>query len=231
MSPRRWRAGRPSPGPSNPTTRPGRTDGPNCNLLLERQHYQLVWWRAAADEINWRRFFDITTLAGLRVELATVFEATHTLIIGLYGEGLIDGVRIDHIDGLADPRAYCRKLRRRLEAAGAHRPPDAPVGEPYIVVEKILAPHEQLPVDWRTDGTTGYDFMDQVSALLHDPQGEIPLAALWSELTGHLEPYEAEETRRPPAYSTRRFGQRAQRHRRRPSSGGPAAIWRRATIP
>ncbi len=163
------------------------------HLLLEHQHYRLVWWRAAADEINWRRFFDVTSLAGLRTELPTVFEATHALIIRLYGEGLIDGVRIDHIDGLADPRAYCRKLRRRLETAGETRPPDAPAGPPYILVEKILTAHEHLPPDWLTDGTTGYDFMDQVGALLHDPAGEAPLSALWSELTGNTEPYEAEE--------------------------------------
>ncbi len=163
------------------------------HLFLERQHYQLVWWRAAADEINWRRFFDVTSLAGLRAELPAVFDATHALILRLYGEGLIDGVRIDHIDGLADPRAYCRKLRRRLEAAGQGRPANAPPGEPYIVVEKILAPHERLPADWLTNGTTGYDFMDQVSALLHDPAGEVPLTALWQNLTGNAESYEAEE--------------------------------------
>jgi len=94
--------------------------------LLERQHYRLAWWRAAADEINWRRFFDINTLAGLRVELPRVFDATHRMILDLYAEGLIDGVRIDHIDGLADPRLYCRKLRRSMEVAGAKRPADVP---------------------------------------------------------------------------------------------------------
>ncbi len=163
------------------------------HMLLEHQHYRLVWWRAATDEINWRRFFDVTSLAGLRTEVPAVFEATHALIIRLYGEGLIDGVRIDHIDGLADPRNYCRKLRRRLETAAESRPENAPAGPPYIIVEKILAAHERLPRDWLTDGTTGYDFMDQVSSLLHDPAGEAPLSALWSELTGSTEPYEAEE--------------------------------------
>ena len=163
------------------------------HLFLERQHFRLVWWRAAADEINCRRFFEVTSLAGLRAELPAVFDATHVLIIRLYAEGLIDGVRIDHIDGLADPRAYCRKLRRRLETAGLSRPDTAPAGAPYIVVEKILAPGERLPEDWLTDGTTGYDFMDQVSALLHDPEGEVPLSALWRELSGHLADYEEEE--------------------------------------
>jgi (1->4)-alpha-D-glucan 1-alpha-D-glucosylmutase len=161
--------------------------------LLERQHYRLTWWRAAADEINWRRFFDINTLAGLRVELPRVFDATHEYIFSLYAEGLIDGVRIDHIDGLADPRLYCRKLRRSLEVAGAKRPADVPQGAPYIVVEKILAPRERLLPDWLTNGTTGYDFMDQVSGVFHDPEGEAPLTQLWTSVTGRPAMFEEEE--------------------------------------
>jgi (1->4)-alpha-D-glucan 1-alpha-D-glucosylmutase len=161
--------------------------------LLERQHYRLAWWRAAADEINWRRFFDVTSLAGLRAEMPRVFDETHAFILKLYADGLIDGLRIDHIDGLADPRAYCRKLRRRMEAAAAMRPAGAPAGAPYIIVEKILASFERLPTDWHTDGTTGYDFMDQVCALFHAPDGEAPLSALWVALTGNEHTYEAEE--------------------------------------
>jgi (1->4)-alpha-D-glucan 1-alpha-D-glucosylmutase len=174
----------------SPDTPEGRE---RLHLLLERQHYRLVWWQAAADEINWRRFFDVTSLAGLRVELAQVFDATHATLLRLYAAGLIDGVRIDHIDGLADPRAYCRKLRRRLETEAATRPETAPAGSPYIVVEKILIGHERLPTDWQTDGTTGYDFMDQVGALLHDPDGEAPLTSLWAELTGSIADFEHEE--------------------------------------
>ncbi len=161
--------------------------------LLERQHYRLAWWRAAADEINWRRFFDINTLAGLRVELPRVFDATHRLILELYAEGLIDGVRIDHIDGLADPRLYCRKLRRSMEVAGSKRPADVPHGAPYIVVEKILAPRERLSADWLTNGTTGYDFMDQVSGVLHDPEGEAPLTAIWANFSARQGDFEQEE--------------------------------------
>ncbi len=161
--------------------------------LLERQHYRLAWWRAATDEINWRRFFDINTLAGLRVELPRVFDATHRLILQLYAEGLIDGVRIDHVDGLADPRLYCRKLRRAMEVAAESRPPNVPQGAPYIVVEKILAPRERLAPDWLTNGTTGYDFMDQVSGVLHDPEGEAPLTHLWTSLTGRSGFFEEEE--------------------------------------
>ena len=161
--------------------------------LLDRQHFRLVWWRAAADELNWRRFFDVTSLAGLRAELPAVFDATHALILDLYASGLIDGVRIDHIDGLADPRGYCRKLRRRMETAGRRRPASAPPGPPYIVVEKILAGHERLPTEWMTDGTTGYDFMDQVSAVLHNSDGERALTELWAEISGSDTSYEEEE--------------------------------------
>ena len=161
--------------------------------LLERQHYRLAWWRAAADEINWRRFFDINTLAGVRVEIPRVFDATHRYILALYAEGLIDGVRIDHVDGLADPRLYCRKLRRSLEAAGAKRPAGAPRGEPYIIVEKILGQRERLAEDWLVNGTTGYDFMDQVGGVLHDPEGEGPLTALWTSVSGRPGDFEEEE--------------------------------------
>jgi len=161
--------------------------------LLQRQHYRLAWWRAAADEINWRRFFDINTLAGIRVELPRVFDATHEFILQLYAEGLIDGVRIDHIDGLSDPRGYSRKLRRAMAAAGEKRPAGAPPGPPYILIEKILNGRERLEPDWLTNGTTGYDFMDQVSAVLHDPAGEAPLTWLWTSLTGRPGEFESEE--------------------------------------
>jgi (1->4)-alpha-D-glucan 1-alpha-D-glucosylmutase len=117
------------------------------------------------------------------VEQDDVFEATHALIFRLYTEGLIDGVRIDHVDGLADPGAYCRKLRSRLQALAMQRPAELPAGPAYIVVEKILAPDEQLRPNWEIDGTSGYDFMDRAGALLHDAEGEAPLTALWQELT------------------------------------------------
>ena len=152
--------------------------------LLERQNYRLTWWRNAAEEINWRRFFEVSDLAGIRVELDDVFDATHALILRLYEEGLIDGVRIDHVDGLADPIAYCRKLRAALTALSQKRPADAPDDHPYIVVEKILTHGETLRTDWAIDGTTGYDFMEQVGALLHDENGAAPLGKMWAELTG-----------------------------------------------
>ncbi|AWM92062.1 malto-oligosyltrehalose synthase [Pseudomonas sp. 31-12] len=141
--------------------------------LLERQSYRLASWRTAADDINWRRFFDINELGGLRVERPAVFEATHAKIFELVAEGLVDGLRIDHIDGLADPRGYCRKLRRRVDTLSPDR-------HLPIYVEKILGEGETLHRDWSVDGTTGYEFMNQLSLLQHDPDGGRTLGELWN---------------------------------------------------
>ncbi|MEK6384664.1 malto-oligosyltrehalose synthase [Paraburkholderia tropica] len=149
--------------------------------LLERQHFRLAWWRTATDEVNWRRFFDVTALAGVRVERHDVFEAVHKLVFRLYADGVIDGLRIDHIDGLADPREYCERLRQRLASLRAT--------VPYIVVEKILARGEALREDWPVQGTTGYDFMNDVGALLHDPAGAAPLAGSWAAISGDDAPF------------------------------------------
>ena len=153
------------------------------HLLLERQTYRLASWRTAADDINWRRFFDINELGGLRVERAVVFEATHAKLFELIERGLVDGLRIDHIDGLADPRGYCRKLRRRVEGLLDRRPLNAALEHFPIYVEKILGVDEHLHRDWLTDGTTGYEFMNQVSLLQHDPAGEAPLTELWANVS------------------------------------------------
>lgn len=160
--------------------------------LLERQNFRLAWWRAASDEINWRRFFDVNQLAGLRAEVPAVFEAIHAKIFALYEEGLIDGVRVDHVDGLADPRGYCRKLRRRLEGLRAGRPEGLRDAAPVVWVEKILAPAESLPADWLTDGTTGYDFMNEAAGVLHDPEGEAEITRIWCERTGRPGDFDAE---------------------------------------
>ncbi|PZW92047.1 maltooligosyl trehalose synthase [Pseudomonas sp. 478] len=141
--------------------------------LLERQSYRLASWRTAADDINWRRFFDVNELGGLRVERPAVFEATHAKIFELVAEGLVDGLRIDHIDGLADPRGYCRKLRRRVDSLSPDR-------HLPIYVEKILGEGETLHRDWSVDGTTGYEFMNQLSLLQHAPEGADTLAELWN---------------------------------------------------
>lgn len=157
------------------------TDAEAVRAVHERQHYRLAHWRVANDELNWRRFFTISELAGLRQEDRQVFEETHALIFRLWDEGLIDGVRIDHVDGLTDPAAYCRDLRERLgEQAG-------------IWVEKILGAGEPLARDWAIDGTSGYDFMEEVAALLHAPDGEAPLRAFWSDLSERPGPFSREE--------------------------------------
>ncbi|MBD1554008.1 malto-oligosyltrehalose synthase [Pseudomonas typographi] len=152
--------------------------------LLEKQHYRLASWRTAADDINWRRFFDINELGGLRVERSEVFEATHGKIFELVAQGLVDGLRIDHIDGLADPHGYCRKLRRRVERLLPARPAGTELGHFPIYVEKILGQGEHLHTDWGVDGTTGYEFMNQVSLLQHDPRGQAPLAQCWARTSG-----------------------------------------------
>lgn len=172
-----------APDAYDPATPEGR-----CRLheLLERQHYRLAWWRAAGDAINWRRFFDITELAALRIEDPAVFEAVHALPLRLYREGLIDGLRVDHVDGLANPPAYCRRLRQALGAADPSR-------TPWLVVEKILGPDEALPADWGIDGTTGYEVMNAISAVQHDPAGAEPLARLWRQLSGRPADFEVEE--------------------------------------
>jgi (1->4)-alpha-D-glucan 1-alpha-D-glucosylmutase len=171
----------------------GLADPDRLHALLERQNFRLAWWRTAADQINWRRFFDIIELAGLRVERPEVFDTVHAVTFDLYARGLIDGVRVDHVDGLADPAAYCRRLRERLEALSERRPADAAPGPAYIVVEKILGPGEDLPSTWNVDGTSGYDFMNLVSAVQHDQGGEAELTALWTSLTGRSADFDAEE--------------------------------------
>jgi (1->4)-alpha-D-glucan 1-alpha-D-glucosylmutase len=161
--------------------------------LLQRQHYRLAWWRTASDEINWRRFFDINELAAIRVEDDEVFETVHATVFRLYATGWIDGFRVDHIDGLAQPEAYCQRMRQRLVELDRVRPAGAPRGRAYFIVEKILARNETIPIGWDVDGTTGYDFMDEASALLHDKRGERPLGDLWRHISGRPDQFDGEE--------------------------------------
>src|SRR5690606_10340062 len=124
---------------------PGTADGrQRLHALLERQHYRLTWWRCAPDQINWRRFFEINELIGVCVEHKEVFDAVHALPLRLYADGWIDGLRVDHVDGLSEPQAYCRRLRRAMEQRQAQRPAEVRSTEPWLVVEKILAPGERL---------------------------------------------------------------------------------------
>lgn len=155
----------------------------HLHRLLEHQAYRLAWWRSGPDRVNYRRFFDINGLVALRVERADVFSAVHGLPLRLVREGWVDGLRIDHVDGLADPGAYLLQLRTALDEAAAVRGLEP--GAVSLHAEKILAVGESLPTQWTCDGTTGYDFMDQVSALLHDAGGTEALDALWDSASGH----------------------------------------------
>ncbi|MFO1159475.1 MAG: malto-oligosyltrehalose synthase [Reyranellaceae bacterium] len=167
------------------TVLPFRGAGALSMALLHRQPYRLGWWRTASDRINWRRFFDINDLVCLRMDDPETFERVHALPALLYAQDMIDGVRIDHVDGLANPADYCLRLRQRLDPADPSRP--------YIVVEKILMRGESLPSSWGCDGTTGYDFMDQVNALQHDSTGEAALKQAWASLSQRPADFESEE--------------------------------------
>ncbi len=183
-------AGQGAPNAYDSTTRQGRE---RLHEILEDQYYRLAWWRLANDEINWRRFFDVNDLVALRVEVDEVFDAVHATAFRLYAQGLIDGLRVDHVDGLAQPGPYCRKLRARLNSLETERPPGAPKGPAYFVVEKILARNEELRGQWQTDGTTGYDFMDEIDALQHDVSGEEPLTRAWQRISGRSGNFDDEE--------------------------------------
>ncbi len=126
--------------------------------LHERQPWKLMSWREAARSLSYRRFFEVTGLVGMRVEDKTVFDDTHRLILELVRTGAVDGLRIDHIDGLADPKAYLARLRQEVGPAC------------YITVEKILAKGEQLPDDWPVSGTTGYEFIASLAEVLVDDE-------------------------------------------------------------
>jgi (1->4)-alpha-D-glucan 1-alpha-D-glucosylmutase len=156
------------------------------HALLEDQVYRLAYWRVASSEINYRRFFDINQLAGLRMEQGEVFEATHRLLLRLIAEGKVQGVRLDHIDGMYDPRGYCQRLLSRVadvlaESGGGERPEiDARGGRPiYLLVEKILARHESLREDLPVAGTTGYEFISLVNGLFLDPAAERSLTTTY----------------------------------------------------
>jgi (1->4)-alpha-D-glucan 1-alpha-D-glucosylmutase len=157
--------------------------------LLDLQHYRLAWWRSGNQVLNYRRFFDIHALAALRVERDDVFDAVHALPLRLIENGAIDGLRIDHIDGLSQPGRYLRRLRQRLDQCSQHDLHR----HVTLHVEKILTPGENLPRDWPVDGTTGYDFMQQVGHVLHDSDGHAVLSRAWAKLTGRAADFGIEE--------------------------------------
>ena len=147
-------------------------DGDALDLLIAQQNWRVARFSVAADDINYRRFFIVNDLVGIRVEEEDVFDHVHALIFQLIDEGLVDGLRIDHIDGLFDPKVYCRTLRSKCPR---------PI---YLVVEKLLAPHERLRPEWVVDGTTGYEFAARVTSLLADPVGERELNSAYAAFTG-----------------------------------------------
>jgi (1->4)-alpha-D-glucan 1-alpha-D-glucosylmutase len=141
------------------------------DAVLSSQVYRLAHWRLSAEEINYRRFFDISDLIGVRVEDGDVFRLTHTLIFRLIERGLIDGLRVDHIDGLCDPTAYLRQMRQRLPGT-------------YLIVEKILDEGEDLPAAWPVQGTTGYDFLNAVNGLFVSETNDGRMERLYRSFTG-----------------------------------------------
>jgi (1->4)-alpha-D-glucan 1-alpha-D-glucosylmutase len=189
----------------------GRSESFNkLDALLDAQWYRLAYWRIASEKINYRRFFDVTDLVGVRVENPEVFEARNRLTLELIAEGKVTGLRIDHIDGLFDPVSHMRKLQLRLGEAGSqfsvlssqsgsrglllgplatNQGTSTENREPrtenfYIVVEKILAEDEQLPSEFPVSGTTGYDFLDSLNALFIDPSGLEKLTDFYRGFTG-----------------------------------------------
>jgi (1->4)-alpha-D-glucan 1-alpha-D-glucosylmutase len=174
---------------------PGRP-GQNLALhhLLERQHYRIAHWRLASSDINYRRFFDINSLAGLRVENTKTFADTHRLVGRLIAEGRLDGLRLDHIDGLRDPAQYCQRLRRLVRAARSSK--SAPF---YLVIEKILGANEKLRPFAGVHGTTGYEWLNAITQVLIAGDGLVVLDEIWRQLSNRspqLEPVLKEAKRR-----------------------------------
>jgi (1->4)-alpha-D-glucan 1-alpha-D-glucosylmutase len=151
-------------------------DVDTLDRMLERQNYRLAWWRAARRDLGYRRFFDVTTLVGLRIEDPRVFAETHALVLEWLASGVIDGLRIDHPDGLLDPEGYLRRLRWASPRA-------------WIVVEKILEPGEELRRSWPVAGTSGYEFLRRVNGLFVDPAGEAGMVSLLAQVTGEARPF------------------------------------------
>jgi (1->4)-alpha-D-glucan 1-alpha-D-glucosylmutase len=152
-------------------------DPDRFDALLEGQNYRLAWWRTGADELDYRRFFDISTLVGVRQEDPHVFLESHQLVLAWLARGVVDGVRVDHVDGLRDPKGYLDRLSRAAPGR-------------WIVVEKILAAEERIAVDWPVAGTTGYEWLNVVGGLFVDPAGEQPMTKAYEGFTGRSSAWE-----------------------------------------
>ena len=153
----------------------------SLHRLLERQNYRLAYWRVAFAAVNYRRFFDISDLAGLRVEQPIVFRGIHPLVARLVAEGRLQGLRLDHIDGLRDPAQYAARLRQMLKKAQSGTRQTAPI---YVVVEKILGENEEMPRFAGVAGTTGYEWLNVISRLLVNGNGMDQLERTWRTFTG-----------------------------------------------
>ena len=141
------------------------------DAFLSRQNYRIAYWKTADQQLGYRRFFDVNTLIGLRQERDYVFDETHALLIRWLRQGVIDGVRVDHPDGLRDPAQYFRRLRDKAPEA-------------WIVGEKILEPGEWLREDWPVEGTSGYDFLNQALGVLIEPEGLKRLGEFYTDFIG-----------------------------------------------
>lgn len=148
------------------------------HAFLERQNYRLAFWRASQEDLGYRRFFDVNTLVGLRMEDRSVFAETHALILKWLREGVLDGIRIDHPDGLRDPRCYFERLREEAQ-------------EVWILAEKILEPGERFRVEWPIDGTTGYEYVNQVAGLFVDRRNQDEFTNIYADFTGEPTDYAA----------------------------------------
>ncbi|TMH08199.1 MAG: malto-oligosyltrehalose synthase, partial [Betaproteobacteria bacterium] len=170
-------------------------DADGLEALHEAQAYRLAYWRVASDEINYRRFFDINELAALRVEEPAVFEATHGFALELAAAQAVDGLRIDHPDGLLDPAQYFERLQRGyahragvvLPAQEAHGRPPRPL---YVVAEKIAAAHEDVPQRWALHGTTGYRFANVANGVLVDGAARARMDRIWRGFSGQAQDFD-----------------------------------------
>ena len=150
----------------------------HLHALIAGQNWRVAYFKVAADDINYRRFFNINELAGLRMDEPELFDVAHRMVLGMVEDGTLDGIRIDHIDGLIDPKGYCERL-----VAAASKPF-------YLVVEKILARHERLREDWPIDGTTGYEYANLMGGLFVDPKAEVAFTRLYADFIGRRDDFE-----------------------------------------
>lgn len=159
------------------------------DALIQRQHYRLAFWRVASEEINYRRFFDVTEMVAVKMESPAVFSETHALIFEWLASGKVTGLRIDHPDGLWDPREYLERLQARVAEQTGQKPAEEkrPL---YILVEKILSENEQLPADWPAEGTTGYDFLNRVNGLFVDGFNALAIDEIYRRFTSYKDGFD-----------------------------------------